>query len=58
MLAPPVALHSPAPEVLAASWVMMREILIVPGTVDRTTKRGRCLGGLPRQRVSLLFRGA
>ena len=38
MLAPPVALHSPAPDVLAASWVMMREILLVTGKVDRTAK--------------------
>ncbi|MEV0401521.1 carboxymuconolactone decarboxylase family protein [Actinoallomurus sp. NPDC050550] len=28
MLAPPVALHSPAPEVLAASWLMLRETLV------------------------------
>src|SRR3954466_10645569 len=27
MLAPPVALHSPAPEVLAAAWLMLRESL-------------------------------
>ncbi|MEV4091631.1 carboxymuconolactone decarboxylase family protein [Streptosporangium saharense] len=28
MLAPPVALHSPAPEVLAACWMMLRETLL------------------------------
>ena len=38
VLAPPVALHSPAPEVMAASWLMLREILVVTGNVDRTAK--------------------
>jgi AhpD family alkylhydroperoxidase len=38
VLAPSVALHSPAPEVLAASWVMLREILLVTGDVDRAAK--------------------
>ena len=38
MLAPPVALHSPAPAVLAASWLMLRETLIATGKVDRATK--------------------
>lgn len=38
VLAPPVALHSPAPEVLAASWLMLREILLVQGLVSRATK--------------------
>ncbi|MEV5573194.1 carboxymuconolactone decarboxylase family protein [Spirillospora sp. NPDC052269] len=37
MLAPPVALHSPAPEALAASWMTLRESLLVGATrrVDR-----------------------
>ena len=38
ILAPPIALHSPAPEVLAASWLMLRETLLVPGTVPRSHK--------------------
>lgn len=38
MLAPPVALHSPAPPVLAAAWMMLRETLLVTGTVPRATK--------------------
>jgi AhpD family alkylhydroperoxidase len=38
MLAPPVALHSPAPGSLAACWLMLRETLIVPGLADRAAK--------------------
>ncbi|HET9255347.1 MAG TPA: carboxymuconolactone decarboxylase family protein [Pseudonocardiaceae bacterium] len=38
VLAPPVALHSPAPDVLAASWLMLRETLLVTGQVERTVK--------------------
>jgi AhpD family alkylhydroperoxidase len=38
MLAPPVALHSPAPPTLAACWLMLRESLVVPGLTDRDTK--------------------
>ncbi|GIF72122.1 carboxymuconolactone decarboxylase family protein [Asanoa siamensis] len=38
MLAPPVSLHSPAPEVLAACWSVLRETLVAGGTVDRATK--------------------
>lgn len=38
MLAPPISLHSPAPEALAACWMMLRETLIAPGQVDRATK--------------------
>ncbi|HEV3380625.1 MAG TPA: carboxymuconolactone decarboxylase family protein [Trebonia sp.] len=38
VLAPPMALHSPAPEVLAANWVMLRETLIVSGRVGRAVK--------------------
>lgn len=37
MLAPPVALHSPAPGPLAASWVMLRETLLA-GLADRPAK--------------------
>ncbi|MEV0155449.1 carboxymuconolactone decarboxylase family protein [Micromonospora sp. NPDC050686] len=38
MLAPPIALHSPAPDVLAAAWLMLRETLVATGRVDRPTK--------------------
>ncbi|HEX4832633.1 MAG TPA: carboxymuconolactone decarboxylase family protein [Trebonia sp.] len=38
VLAPSVALHSPAPGALAASWLMLREVLVVTGAVDRTAK--------------------
>lgn len=37
-LAPPITLHSPSPEVMAASWVMMRETLLASGKADRVTK--------------------
>jgi AhpD family alkylhydroperoxidase len=38
MLAPPIALHSPAELPLAASWLMLRESLLATGVVDRATK--------------------
>ncbi|GAA3203646.1 carboxymuconolactone decarboxylase family protein [Nonomuraea helvata] len=38
MLAPPIALHSPAPDVLAAAWAMLRESLVASGAVSRTVK--------------------
>jgi AhpD family alkylhydroperoxidase len=38
MLAPPVVLHSPAPDSLAAGWLMLRETLLARGLVDRATK--------------------
>jgi AhpD family alkylhydroperoxidase len=38
LLAPPVALHSCAPDVMAACWLMLRESLIVTDRVDRDTK--------------------
>jgi len=38
MVAPPVALHSPAPSALAASWAMLRETLLVTGQADRVEK--------------------
>src|ERR1700735_4058374 len=37
MLAPPVALHSPAPWPLAASWMMLRETLLT-GLADRAAR--------------------
>lgn len=38
MLAPPVALHSPAPGPLAATWTMLRESLLADGRVPRGVK--------------------
>lgn len=38
MLAPPAALHSPAPPALAASWLMLREALVADGHADRAVK--------------------
>src|SRR3984893_9690447 len=38
VLAPSLALFSPAPQVLAASWLMLRETLLVTRKVDRATK--------------------
>ncbi len=38
MLAPPVALHSPAPLPLAAAWVMLRETLLASGQASRAEK--------------------
>lgn len=38
MLAPPIALHSPAPGPLTAAWVILRETLVADGAVDRATK--------------------
>jgi AhpD family alkylhydroperoxidase len=38
MLAPPVALHSPAPTVLAAVWTILRETLLVGGHAGRAAK--------------------
>jgi hypothetical protein len=37
-LAPPITLHSPSPEVMAASWLMMRETLLASGRADRVLK--------------------
>lgn len=38
ILAPPVALHSPAPPVLAAAWAMLRESLVATGAASRGDK--------------------
>jgi AhpD family alkylhydroperoxidase len=38
MLAPPMALHSPAPAVLAAAWLMLRESLLANGLAARAEK--------------------
>ncbi|WP_409495136.1 carboxymuconolactone decarboxylase family protein [Amycolatopsis sp. cmx-11-12] len=38
MLAPPVALHSPSPPVLAATWLMLRESLVAAGETSRADR--------------------
>ncbi|MEV6647281.1 carboxymuconolactone decarboxylase family protein [Amycolatopsis sp. NPDC051371] len=38
MLAPPIALHSPAPDVLAAAWLMLRESLVAAGNSTRADR--------------------
>jgi AhpD family alkylhydroperoxidase len=38
MLAPPVCLHAPAPDVLAAVWLVLRETLVATGAASRATK--------------------
>lgn len=38
MLAPPIALHSPSPEALAAAWAVLRESLVAAGTASRADK--------------------
>ncbi|GAA0948337.1 carboxymuconolactone decarboxylase family protein [Nonomuraea longicatena] len=38
MLAPPVALHAPAPPTLAAAWAMVRETLVASGPLPRAAK--------------------
>jgi AhpD family alkylhydroperoxidase len=38
VLPPPVVLHSPAPEAMAATWLMLRETLLAPGLVDRAVR--------------------
>src|SRR5436190_16410954 len=44
MLAPPTALHSAAPETLAASWMILRETLLVQGVADRASKEAVATG--------------
>lgn len=38
VLPPPVVLHSPAPEAMAGTWLMLRETLLAPGLVDRSVR--------------------
>lgn len=38
LVIPPALMHSPAPEALAAYWMLMREPLLVTGAADRATK--------------------
>ncbi|MGI8666799.1 MAG: carboxymuconolactone decarboxylase family protein [Jatrophihabitans sp.] len=40
LAAPPLALHSPVPELLAASWSILRETLVADGQLSRAAKEG------------------
>ncbi|WP_103352582.1 carboxymuconolactone decarboxylase family protein [Amycolatopsis sp. CA-128772] len=44
MLAPPVALHSAAPEALAAAWTVLRETLLAQGVAGRAAKEAVATG--------------
>jgi AhpD family alkylhydroperoxidase len=44
MLAPPTALHSPSPDLLAASWAILRETLLVDGAADRASREAVATG--------------
>ncbi|MEV4054534.1 carboxymuconolactone decarboxylase family protein [Amycolatopsis sp. NPDC049688] len=44
MLAPPVALHSAAPEALAAAWTVLRETLLAQGLAGRAAKEAVATG--------------
>lgn len=44
VLAPPVRLHSPAPQALAACWVILRETLVAGGLLDRVAKEAVAAG--------------
>jgi AhpD family alkylhydroperoxidase len=44
MLAPPTALHSASPPVLAASWLILRETLLAAGEADRASKEAVATG--------------
>ncbi len=38
MLAPPLTLHSPAPSLLAAAWLLLRESMLASGRLSRATR--------------------
>ncbi|MEV6304179.1 carboxymuconolactone decarboxylase family protein [Actinoplanes sp. NPDC051861] len=44
MLAPPIALHSPAPPVLAGAWMMLRESLLANGPASRAAREAVAAG--------------
>jgi AhpD family alkylhydroperoxidase len=44
MLAPPTALHSPSPQALAGSWIILRETLLAQGFADRAGKEAVATG--------------
>jgi AhpD family alkylhydroperoxidase len=38
VISPPIALHSPAPDTMAATWMIMYESLLAPGRISRPAK--------------------
>jgi alkylhydroperoxidase family enzyme len=44
MLAPPTAMHSASPDVLAASWTILRETMLAEGHADRASKEAVATG--------------
>lgn len=38
VISPPIALHSPAPDTMAAAWTLLYETLLVPGRISRAEK--------------------
>ncbi len=44
LLAPPLALHSPEPRVLAAAWLLLREALLADGGPSRAVKEAVAAG--------------
>jgi len=44
VLAPPIALHAPAPEVTAAAWMTLREPMLAPGYAGRLAKEAVATG--------------
>jgi AhpD family alkylhydroperoxidase len=44
LLAPPVALHSPDPQLLAVAWTLLRETLLVPGLLPRPAREAVAAG--------------
>ncbi len=44
ILAPPVALHAPAPRAMAASWVLLRECLVAGAPDDRAVREAVAAG--------------
>jgi alkylhydroperoxidase family enzyme len=44
MLAPPTAMHSASPDVLAASWMILRETMLAQGFADRAGKEAVATG--------------
>ncbi len=58
VLAPPIALHAPVPELLAASWMTLRETMLVDGLVPRAAKEAVAAAVSQGQPVPLLHHHA
>lgn len=50
MLAPPIALHSPAPDLIVAGWLVLRESLLVTGALPRAAREAVAAGVSLRNR--------